>query len=120
MGPRKWQRENLTTYDDGPSGRWLTEPNPSGWTDPVISEWELSAQSWTDHHVHDEYAYVLEGQLFVECDGVTVEVNKGEMVCVPGGTTGRYLAPAYARMLGIYAANPKGEATTKTAFEPLR
>lgn len=119
MALRKWERAGLTVYEDGPKGRWFTEPNPAGWTDPVISEWELTAEAWTDHHVHDEYAYVLDGQLYVECDGVTVEVNKGEMVCVPGGSTGRYWAPVYARMLGIYSANPTGAAMTKTKFERL-
>ena len=119
MALRKWERTSLVAYDDGPKARWFTEPNPAGWTEPVISEWELTAEAWTDHHVHAEYAYVLDGQLFVECDGVTVEVNKGEMVCVPGGSTGRYWAPVYARMLGIYSANPTGTEMTRTKFERL-
>ena len=119
MAPRKWQRADLSGDDGGPKYRWFTEPNSSGWTDPVISEWELTAESWTDHHPYDEYAYVLDGQLFVECDGVTLEVNKGELACVPAGSTGRYWAPVYARMLGIYAANPEGGTTTEMSFERL-
>lgn len=118
MAPRKWARADLAG-DEGPKLRWFTNPTPEGWTEPVIVEWELTAEAWTDRHEHDEYAYVIEGQLFVESNGVTVEVNKGDMVCVPAGATGRYWAPTYARMLGIYSANPTGVPTTHMSFTRL-
>lgn len=118
MPPTKWDRLDLQG-GDGPKNRWFTTPSDKGWTQPVIMEWELTAESWTDEHVHDEYAYVLEGTLLVECDGVTVEASTGEMVCVPGGSIGRYWAPVYARMLGIYAPNPQGIPMKHAAFEKL-
>lgn len=118
MSPRKWERTDLVSKG-GPKGRWFTGPFPEGWTEPVIVEWELTAESWTDQHVHDEYAYILEGQLFVECNGVTVEATKGDMVCVPAGSTGRYWAPTYARMLGVYGANPTGEPIANVTFKRL-
>jgi hypothetical protein len=63
-------------------------------------EWELKAESWTDEHPHCEYNYVIEGQLFVDSGGVTVEALAGDVVRVPAGATGRYWAPRYARLLG--------------------
>lgn len=119
MAPRKWERTPLVGRNEGPKGRWFTKPLPEGWTEPVIVEWELTAEVWTDRHEHDEYAYVIEGQLFVESDGVTVELNTGDMVCVPAGAIGRYWAPKYARMLGIYSPNPKGSPTTHMSFTRL-
>ncbi|WP_020180042.1 cupin domain-containing protein [Methylopila sp. M107] len=118
MGPTRWPRTELVE-DDGPKNRWFTEPAAGGWSQPVIMEWELTAESWTDEHVHDEYAYVLQGVLFVECDGVTVEARTGDMVRVPGGSVGRYWAPDHARMLGIYAPNPDGVPMTNAVFEKL-
>jgi hypothetical protein len=44
----------------------------------------------------------------VTCDGDTVEVPAGSLVHTPAGSTGRYWAPNYARMLGIYGPNPSG------------
>ncbi len=118
MSPRKWERADLVG-DGGPKSRWFTGPSAEGWLEPIIMEWELTGESWTDRHVHDEYAYVLEGHLFVECNGVTVEATKGELVCVPAGFTGRYWAPTYARMLGVYGANPTGAPMTHVTFKRL-
>ncbi|MFN0217323.1 MAG: cupin domain-containing protein [Hyphomicrobium sp.] len=118
MSPKKWERADLAS-SGGPKGRWFTKPSPDGWTDPIIIEWELTGESWTDCHVHNEYAYILEGQLFVECNGVTVEANRGDVVCVPGGATGRYWAPKYARMLGIYGPNPTGVPIANAVFKRL-
>lgn len=118
MSLRKWERTDLISKG-GPRNRWFTAPSAEGWTEPVIVEWELAGELWTDQHVHDEYAYVLEGQLFVECDGVTVEAKMGDMVCVPAGSIGRYWAPTYARMLGVYGDNPTGSPTTNATFKRL-
>ena len=38
-------------------------------------EWELKGESWTDWHPHIEYNFVIDGQLFVESGGVTVEAQ---------------------------------------------
>ena len=118
MGPTRWARAKLVS-SGGPKNRWFTEPAPQGWTQPVIMEWELTGESWTDEHAHDEYAYVLEGRLLVECDGVTVEATTGDMVRVPAGSLGRYSAPEYARILGVYAPNPEGVPVKRLGFEKI-
>lgn len=118
MAPTKWSRAGLTGTG-GPKSRWFIEPRPDGWSQPVIVEWELRGEAWTDLHVHDEYAYVLEGRLFVECDGVTLDATAGDLVRVPANSVGRYCAPEYARMLGVYAPNPDGHPVTQTKFEKL-
>ena len=81
-------------------------------------EWELSAESWTDEHPHSEYNYVLDGQLFVESCGVTVEARTGDVVRVPAGAAARYWAPAYARLLAIYGPSD-GSASKKLGYERL-
>ena len=99
--PKKYPR---TVFDesDKPRCRAIVPPTPGGWTEPVIHEWELRAETWTDWHPHTEYNYVVEGQLFVEADGVTVEATAGDVVRVPKATAGRYWAPTYARLIAIY------------------
>lgn len=117
MAPVKWAKEPLV--GSGPKTRWFIPPSEDGWTQPVIMEWELKGEAWTDCHAHDEYAYVLEGQLFVTCDGTVVKASPGELVRVPGNMLGRYWAPEYARMLGIYAPNPSGVPMSDATFEKL-
>ncbi|WP_433507689.1 cupin domain-containing protein [Pseudonocardia halophobica] len=68
-------------------------PDPQGWHSVALIEWELTAQEWVDRHPHDEFNYVLEGTLVVECDGVTVEAPQGSVVHVPAGSTGHYRPP---------------------------
>jgi quercetin dioxygenase-like cupin family protein len=88
-----------------PRCRDIVAPQPGGWTEPAIMEWELTAESWADWHPHAEYNYVIAGTLFVESGGVTVEAHAGDLVRVPPGVAGRYWAPDYARMLAIYGPN---------------
>lgn len=72
----------------------------------MLSEWELQAAGWTDLHPHTETNLVIEGELHVECGGVTVVASTGDTVTVPAGQVGRYWAPNYARMFAIYGPNP--------------
>jgi hypothetical protein len=51
---------------------------------------------------------VIEGQLFVESGGLTVEAQAGDVVQVPVGAVGRYWAPKYARQLAIYGPSRGG------------
>lgn len=44
----------------------------------MLFEWKLAAESWTDQHPHSEYNFVIEGQLFVECGGVTLKAQAGD------------------------------------------
>ncbi|MBS0237143.1 MAG: cupin domain-containing protein [Proteobacteria bacterium] len=108
MEPVKIAKEKLEGVDE-PRGRWITKPTEGGWNDPILMEWELRNETFIDEHPHTEYAYVLEGKLFVEVDNVIVEAEAGDTVVVPAGAIGRYFAPAYARILGVYGANPKGK-----------
>lgn len=116
--PIKLEKRPLTG-DGEPKSRWFTDPPLDTWTNPIISEWELTGEAWTDKHAHDEFNYVIEGQLFVESNGFTVEANPGDMVRVAAGNIGRYSAPVYARMLAVYGPNPDGIPMTNARFEKI-
>src|SRR5271163_1099539 len=66
--------------DDKPKCRVIMPPAQGGWSEPALFEWELTAESWTDEHPHSEYNFVIEGQLFVESGGITVEAQTGDVV----------------------------------------
>ncbi|KAA1380937.1 cupin domain-containing protein [Aeromicrobium fastidiosum] len=89
-------------------GRAIIEPSPHGWVGVAMTEWELRAAEWTDQHPFDEYNFVLAGELHVESDGQVAVAAVGDTIRVRAGSTGRYWAPVYARMLSIYAPNPEG------------
>lgn len=99
--PTRFPRTGLTGKD-GPRCRTITPRSAGGWSEPVIHEWELVAETWTDCHPHTEYNFVIEGQLFVEAGGTTVAATAGDLVRVPKGVAGRYWAPRYARLIAIY------------------
>lgn len=91
--------------------RWMVPPSSDGWAEFALSEWELTAAGWSDHHPHSETNIVLEGELHVECGGLTVVAAAGDTVVVPAGQVGRYWAPVHARMIAIYGPNPAGHDT---------
>lgn len=96
----------------GVRSRWVTpEPDPMGWAEPPIAEWELEAVGWADTHPHDEYVFVLEGELHIETDDTTVVLGKGDAAKVAAGNRAKYFAPEYARMVGVYGSNPHGDPT---------
>jgi mannose-6-phosphate isomerase-like protein (cupin superfamily) len=99
--PSLYSRHDLGG-EERPKCRVIRPPVAGGWSEPALFEWELTAESWTDQHPHSEYNFVIEGQLFVESGGVTVEANAGDVVRVPPGAVGRYWAPKHARLLAIY------------------
>lgn len=82
-----------------------------GWGNYSISEWDLKAASWQDFHPHSEYNMVLEGELFVAAGGDVKVLQPGDVARVPAGRMGRYWAPEYARMVGVYGPNPEGDAS---------
>lgn len=88
--------------------RWIVRPEPGGWDDYAISEWELTAAGFADLHPHDEVTIVEAGELHVEVDGVELIGGPGDTIRVPAGSTGRYWAPRHARMFGIYGPNREG------------
>lgn len=95
----------------GPSrrGRNVFGDPTGAWQLPVFTEWELTSSDFTDEHPHDEFNYVLDGELHVEVDGETVVARVGDLVRVPAGSRGRYFAPIHARMLAVYGPNPDGK-----------
>ncbi len=97
-------RYPATTTADGrvPRCRTIVPPTDGGWAEIAMFEWELSAESWTDRHPHSEYNFVIEGHIFVESGGVTVEARKGEVIRVPPNAVGRYWTPTTARLLAVY------------------
>ena len=115
--PTKFARSDLSG-DGGPKCRVIRPPVAGGWSEPALFEWELRAEYWTDEHPHTEDNFVIEGQLFVECGGVTVEARAGDVVHVPAESAGRYWAPSYARLLAIYGPS-KGGASSSVAYEKL-
>jgi mannose-6-phosphate isomerase-like protein (cupin superfamily) len=102
-----------------PKCRTIIPPVHGGWSEPALFEWELRSESWTDEHPHTEYNFVIEGQLFVESGGVTVEANAGDTVKVPAGAPGKYWAPKYARLLAIYGPS-EGQQSSSLGYEKLR
>jgi uncharacterized cupin superfamily protein len=115
--PELMTRRTLDEPADGPAHRWFNRPESGRWHQPVLSEWELRAARWTDRHEHDEFNYVLEGELHVESGGVTVVGHTGDVVRVPAGSTGRYWTPSYARMLAVYGPNPDGTPATECSYQ---
>jgi mannose-6-phosphate isomerase-like protein (cupin superfamily) len=117
--PTKFPRTEITDREGRPRCRTIIAPPQGGWLEPAMFEWELTAESWADRHLHSEYNFVIEGQLFVESGGVTVEAHAGDVVRVPPGAAGRYWAPKYARLIAIYGPNP-GEASAQLGDEKPR
>jgi quercetin dioxygenase-like cupin family protein len=115
--PTKFPRTDLSGADK-PKCRAIIPPVEGGWSEPAVFEWELTAESWTDEHPHSEYNFVIEGQLFVESGGVTLEAHTGDIVRVPAGVVGRYWAPTYARLLAIYGPS-NGGPSRRLRYEKL-
>lgn len=97
---------SLDASQPGMRSRWIIPPNPAGWDGYVLSEWELTAAGFRDHHPHTEVNLVVEGELHVEADGVTVIARPGDTVRTPAGSVGSYWAPVHARMIAVYGHNP--------------
>jgi uncharacterized cupin superfamily protein len=115
--PMKVSRTDFSGHEK-PKCRVIMPTAQGGWSEPAMFEWELTAESWTDQHPHSEYNYVIEGQLFVESGGVTLEAQAGDVVRVPPGAVGRYWAPKYARLLAIYGPSD-GRPSRTLGYEQL-
>ncbi|MDX2546848.1 cupin domain-containing protein [Streptomyces sp. WI04-05B] len=119
MAPDKYPSSPLVRREGRPQGHAFVPPGEGPRPGVALMEWELRGESWTDEHPHDEFNYVLEGHLFVACDGETVEAVTGDVVRVPAGSVGRYWAPEYARMVAVYAPNPRGLESRVHAYTRL-
>lgn len=96
--------------------RWIVAPQPEGWDDYALSEWELTSAGFADKHPHDEVTFVLDGELHIRVNEKTVVGTRGDTITVPAGSVGHYWAPKYARMLGFYGPNPDGAASENLEY----
>jgi len=111
--------KNTFAEDRAPRCRTIIAPLKDGWPEIAMFEWELSSESWTDRHPHSEYNFVIEGHLFVQSGGVTVEARTGDVVKVPKDATGKYWTPSYARLLAIYGPS-NGGASERLGYAKLK
>lgn len=59
---------------------------------------------WHKHDTEDEFFYVVEGRLFVDLEGRTIELGPRQGVVVPHGVVHRTRAPQRTIMLMVEAA----------------
>jgi uncharacterized cupin superfamily protein len=114
-----YPEERRATVGPGMSSRRVFGSSVGSWTTPVIMEWELTGAQWTDQHPHDEFNFVLEGELHVESDGALVIARAGDLVRVAANSQGRYFAPKRARMLAVYDHNPGGATSIIAGLRPV-
>lgn len=103
----------------GMSSRRIFGSPDASWTQPVFMEWELSCAEWTDEHPHDEFNFILEGELHVHVGDEMVVARAGDLVRVAAHSAGRYVAPVHARMLAVYDHNPYGATSTIGGLKQL-
>lgn len=91
--------------DANPPGRWwnqtLCEVNDSLVRLAVIE----GEYHWHKHENDDEFFYVLEGQLLMDIEGRTVELNPRQGVVVPKGAMHRPRAPKRTVMMMVETKN---------------
>jgi mannose-6-phosphate isomerase-like protein (cupin superfamily) len=87
--------------DANPPGRWwnqtLCEVNDSLVRLAVIE----GDYHWHKHENDDEFFYVLEGQLLMDLEGRTVELNPRQGIVVPKGAMHRPRAPKRTVMMMV-------------------
>ena len=66
---------------------------------------------WHKHDNDDEFFYVVDGQLLVDLEGETIELNPGQGITVPKGVLHRTRAPKRTVMLMVEtsAIEPTGD-----------
>jgi mannose-6-phosphate isomerase-like protein (cupin superfamily) len=91
--------------DANPPGRWwnqtLCEVNDSLVRLAVIE----GEYHWHKHENDDEFFYVLEGQLLMDIEGRTVELNPRQGIVVPKGAMHRPRAPKRTVMMMVETKN---------------
>ena len=71
---------------------------------------------WHDHSGTDEFFLVIEGTLFIEFEGETMELNAGELYVVPKGVQHRPYALEECKVMLI---EPRGVVNTGEAESDL-
>lgn len=116
-GPRHVPAAPLQSRIGRPVGRVIIES--ADLTDPSFFEWELRGEEWSDEHAHDEYVYVLAGEVHVTAEARTVVAGPGDLVVVPAGSRGFYAAPDHARLLSVYGPRPATQHDPHGVLRPL-
>lgn len=65
--------------------------------------------TWHKHDDTDEVFIVLEGQIFIEFENETIEINEGEMIVVPAGIKHKPFAEREAKIMLV---EPSGVVNT--------
>ena len=65
--------------------------------------------TWHKHDDTDEVFIVLEGQIFIEFENETIEINEGEMLVVPAGIKHKPFAEREAKIMLV---EPSGVVNT--------
>ena len=95
------------------------------WTPKIISElndYQIKIVKvegdfvWHDHSDTDEFFLVIEGTLFIEFEGETMELNAGELYVVPKGVQHRPYALEECEVMLI---EPRGVVNTGEAESDL-
>ena len=95
------------------------------WTPKIISElndYQIKIVKvegdfvWHDHSETDEFFLVIEGTLFIEFEGETMELNAGELYVVPKGVQHRPYALEECKVMLI---EPRGVVNTGEAESDL-
>jgi mannose-6-phosphate isomerase-like protein (cupin superfamily) len=95
------------------------------WTPKIISElndYQIKIVKvegdfvWHDHSDTDEFFLVIEGTLFIEFEGETMELNAGELYVVPKGVQHRPYALQECKVMLI---EPRGVVNTGEAESNL-
>ena len=95
------------------------------WTPKIISElndYQIKIVKvegdfvWHDHSETDEFFLVVEGTLFIEFEGETMELNAGELYVVPKGVQHRPYALEECKVMLI---EPRGVVNTGEAESDL-
>jgi len=115
-GPELIEATPMRARPVRPVGRVVRAPDGRS---PALFEWELRAQEWSDEHPHDEFVYVLAGELHVRVGRTTVVAGPGGLVRVPAGTRGHYAAPVHAHLLSVYPPHPGGSGDPRGMLRDL-
>ena len=71
--------------------------------------------TWHKHDDTDEVFIVLEGQIFIEFEDETIEINEGEMLVVPAGIKHKPFAEREAKIMLV---EPSGVCLLYTSPSP--
>jgi mannose-6-phosphate isomerase-like protein (cupin superfamily) len=72
------------------------------------------------HDNEDEMFMVIEGQLLMELEGETLEINAGEFVIIPKGTQHKPIAPVETKLMLFEPNTTINTGNTENAFTVMK